>query len=74
MISILSKIDETTEWEGTPLTGLCRASDLLTLALVAELLEKSDRLATLVTPKDDGATPLYGTYDTSLPRKGTSRS
>ena len=47
-LSILSKIDETTEKRDTLLTGICR-----TLELVVEFFEKNRRLASIIdAPKE----------------------
>ena len=48
-LSILSKIDETTEKRDTLLTGICR-----TLELVVEFFEKNRRLASIIdAPKEN---------------------
>ena len=48
LLSILSKIDETTEKRDTLLTGICR-----TLELVVEFFEKNRRLASIIdAPKE----------------------
>ena len=59
VISFLSKIDETTKCARHFSPGLCRANDLPLLAVVAEFLERNERLATLDTPTGNGATPLW---------------